>query len=281
MTSAPELADLDPQRLYLLVLGIGNAFTRRFFNSSFLLIAGGQFVAIDCPAPFRRVLHDAGNRAGLSVDLDAIDHLVLTHLHGDHCNGLEEYGFFRRYVLPGKQPGHLYLLPENLAPLWERRLHAVMAEGVDPKTGRHVARSLEDYFLPHCWEPGEVHRLAGEDAPGVEFAIRRTRHPVPCFGFRASFGGVTLGYSADSPFETEHLEFLASSDLIVHEAGEGTGHAALDKLQALDESVRRKIVLIHVPDAYHERDLEFPILEEGRLYEVGNGRSPIALNTAS
>lgn len=274
MTTRLTLQDLDPDRLYVLVLGVGNAFTRTAFNSSFLLIAGGVVVAIDCPGPFGRVLHDAGVRSGLHFDVGDIRHIVLTHLHGDHCNGLEEVGYTLRYVLPGEHRAHLYLLPENVGPLWERRLSAVMATGTDP-AGQRVARTLEDYFTPHPWEEDQPCRLAGADAPPLEFHIRRTLHPVPCFGFRVSYKGATLGYSADTPFDPKLLAFLGQADLLIHESSPGSAHTPLEALEALDASVRDRMMLIHLADETRERGAAIPALVEGALYEVGAGRSPI------
>ena len=87
----------------VLILGIGDAFTRRSFGSSALIRAPGDpggFVLIDCPDPIHRVLLEATTIAGEAWKADAsnIDDILLTHLHGDHCNGLESFGFYRRVL---------------------------------------------------------------------------------------------------------------------------------------------------------------------------------------
>ncbi len=76
-----------------LILGIGDAFTRRHFSTSALVEAPGGRVLIDCPDLIHRVLHEATTQAGWSVDASGVDDVILTHLHGDHCNGLESFAF--------------------------------------------------------------------------------------------------------------------------------------------------------------------------------------------
>ncbi len=37
--------------------------------------------------------------AGVPIDLDRVSGVALTHLHADHCTGLEDYGFYWYYIL--------------------------------------------------------------------------------------------------------------------------------------------------------------------------------------
>jgi ribonuclease BN (tRNA processing enzyme) len=86
----------------ILIVGVGDAFTRKHFGSSALIettAAGGpspSYVLIDCPDLIHRALHEATARARWTVDASNIHDIIITHLHGDHCNGLESFGFFRR-----------------------------------------------------------------------------------------------------------------------------------------------------------------------------------------
>lgn len=258
---------LDAKGLHLLALGVGNAFTRRFFPSSLLLVAGRRAVLVDCPAPLRRILGDAGRTHGLDIDIADIGHVVLTHLHGDHCNGIEEFGFYAFHELGGRR-AHLYLLPEVAGPLWENRLSASMGNVMKPAEARAAEKALETYFQVHTWEQGAAHRLAG-GGPAIEFRIRRTRHSLPCLAFRATFEGRTLGYSADTAHDPELIDFLAPADLIIHETGPGGNHTPLEELARLPEALRRKMRLIHAPDDYHDRDdLPIELLKQGEMVRV-------------
>ena len=82
----------------LLVLGVGDAFSARYYSSSFLVGAEGEWLLVDCPHPIRKILREGSAAAGLAVDLDDLTAIALTHLHADHCSGLETAGFYGRFV---------------------------------------------------------------------------------------------------------------------------------------------------------------------------------------
>ncbi len=264
-----KLSDLNPNRLHIVPLGVGNAFTRVFYNSSMLLVAGGRIVLIDCPTPLRRVLHEASKKAHLEIELEQIDHVILTHLHGDHANGLEEYAYYKLYIA-GQQRPHLYTLEENLDPLWENRLKASMGGSPDEP------RSLSTWFHSHRWVEERRFRLAESD-PDLEFEVRRTRHSVPCLGLKVYFGMYTFGYSGDTEFDADHIEFLSDCDFVVHEAGGPKNHTSLDDLKTLPDDFRAKTALIHVPDDFRYFESDMPVLSEGAVYQVGSGREPVDL----
>ena len=85
----------------MLVLGVGDAFTRLHFGTSALLEGPEGFVLLDCPDLVHRALHEASAKAGWDVDVMSISDILLTHLHGDHCNGLESFGFAHAYPRSG------------------------------------------------------------------------------------------------------------------------------------------------------------------------------------
>ncbi len=101
---------------------------------------------------------------------------------------------------------------------------------------------------------------------GIQIQTRRTLHSVPCFGFRATFGGRRLGYSCDTAYDQEMIKFLEPCDLIFHECDEGI-HTPLSKLEALPESMRTKIRLIHLNDGFAGSSL-IEAAEEGKVYRV-------------
>ena len=100
--------------LSFIPLGVGDAFSRRHYSSSFLVESGGTRLLVDCPHPIRKIL---GESAPDGVDLDDIDAVVLTHLHADHASGLEGYGFFCHFAL-GRR-GIVLAHPRVSEPLWE------------------------------------------------------------------------------------------------------------------------------------------------------------------
>lgn len=259
-----SLKDLDPSRLYVLPTGVGYAFTRRFYHSSFLMICGGKVTLIDAPAPLRRVLWAAGRQAGFDIDLQHVDQLLLTHLHGDHCNGVEELAFWRMYRVTAPAP-KLYLLRELRAPLWYQRLFAAM--GGRPGDRRdHLM--LESYFDVYDLAVGQLETFR---IPGFTLEPRYTRHFVPTIAFRVNFNGITLGYSADTEYDPELIEFLSGCDMIIHETSPGPGHTPPERLCALPAETKAKMFLTHLPDDFEASNCDIPPLREGQLYEVRKG----------
>ena len=259
-----DLDSLDPSAFYLLPTGIGSAFTSRYYHSSFLLFFGGEVTLVDVPAPLHRIVREAAVKAGLSLGLSQIDHVILTHLHGDHCNGVEELGFWRRYRAPeSRSVPNLHLLEELRLPLWQNRLSASM--GADYHEDKDPETSLGDYFRVTGLEPGQPCSF-GPD--GARLEVRRTQHFVPCMGFRMEWNGIQLGYSGDTAYDPDHIDFLSRCDFIIHETSEGRGHTSVEKLEALPEAIRSKMHLIHIPDDYDVEQSLIPVLKEGRLYKI-------------
>ena len=96
------------------VLGVGDAFSERYRPTSLLLSYDDFFLAIDCPDMYRSVLKEASAISGRQLSLSAIDHVLITHVHGDHMNGLEGVGFYKRYA-EGKNRGASRSLLERAA----------------------------------------------------------------------------------------------------------------------------------------------------------------------
>jgi hypothetical protein len=135
-----------------------------------------------------------------------------------------------------------------------------------------MARLLDEHF--------ESHDLALEDyanvsplGPGrtrigaLELEWRPTRHHVPTSALRIHAAGRTLGYSADTAFDLELVEWLAASDLFFHETNYGT-HTPLASLVALPERLRARMRLIHYPDDHDPDRSPIPCAREGERHEL-------------
>ncbi len=258
------MRELDSEVLHLLPLGVGDAFTTRYYHTSFLLLAGGAVVLVDVPAPFGKMLREATEKAGLRVSTEDITDVVLTHLHRDHCNGLEEFAYRRMLAGEGVPLPRLHLLDELTELLWYTRLEPSLGPGFPP--AESFEERMSEFFLLNPLDRGQG--FATELAELV-FETRITRHSKPCFGFRADYRGARLAYSCDTEWDPEHLDWLAEdADLIVHEVGEEGPHTPLEKLAGLPPGLRRRMRLVHLPDALADRDLPMPPLRQGEILSI-------------
>ncbi len=208
------------------VLGVGDAFTARHHTSALVLVCDGFHLAIDCPDRYREALAAAGARSGRGVGIEAIDHLLLTHVHGDHMNGLEGLAFFKHFAEQKRL--RLALTPEVQEVLWDARLRASMGSIFDGAQMRE--KVLCDYFeiLPLRWDEENI-------IGPFHIRLRRTIHHVPTCALRVRAADRTFGYSSDTAFDPGLIEFLSSADLIVHETNFGPAHSAYERLAELPE----------------------------------------------
>lgn len=126
------------------VIGCGNAFSRRLFNQSFLLTHENG----------KNIIVDFGTRIPLAlayhkIDINSIDAVYCSHLHGDHVGGLEELAFIRydwankpRHYSETKQPVELIGNEQLLKDLWDKSLRG----GLESMEG--FPASIETFFKP-------------------------------------------------------------------------------------------------------------------------------------
>ncbi|MBI2391735.1 MAG: MBL fold metallo-hydrolase [Deltaproteobacteria bacterium] len=250
-------------------LGVGDAFTALHYSTCLALEAEGALLLVDCPHPIQKMMREASLAvAGATLAPSRVSAVVLTHLHADHCSGLEGLAFWTFFHERRRLP--LYLHREVLDELWHGHLaagmtHLLTAKGSanGPAVGvERVRMSLDDYF--------EVHLL--DEARAVScgpFSIecRKTIHHVPTTALRVRAAGRTLGHSADTAFDESLIAWLQEADLVVHETNHGV-HTPYEKLAALPAALRAKMRLVHYPDDFDVAASVIEPLREGRIYEV-------------
>ncbi|MCS6915566.1 MAG: MBL fold metallo-hydrolase [Myxococcales bacterium] len=250
------------------VTGVGDAFTERYHNASLCLEepASGFRLMIDCPPAFPRVLADYRKASCTDLAVDNIDHLLLTHLHGDHCGGTEAYLYLRRFVV-GKKPV-LHGAREVLDGLWEGRLRGgmeeLLLEGRADGPRRHM--ELDDYCERQVLGPGAT-------PIGPLLVERRfTIHHIPTTAVRVTVAGQprpALGYSADTAFDPDLIAWLSEAELIIHETNFGV-HTPLHLLAELPQELRARMRLIHYPDTLDVDCAPIRCLRQGEVIEAGS-----------
>lgn len=250
----------------MIPMGVGEAFTARYYTSCLALGFRGEWLMIDCPHPARKMLREGSIAAGLPEPLD-FEHMhaaAISHLHADHCCGLEAFGYYSFFAL--KRRAKLLIHPNVSARLWEGLLAAGM-ERVQSKPDTPASRkTLDDYF-----ELIDLSLSKPVECGPFAIECRPTIHSVPTYALKVTVGGRVFGYSADTAYDPTLIEWLGPADLIVHEATtiEHTGvHTPYQKLAALPESVRSKMRLTHYPDDFDVESSVIEPLRQGRSYEV-------------
>ena len=242
----------------LTALGVGDAFSAKWYSTCLLLEAEGARLLVDCPHPIRKILAESAP----GVDVPDIDAILLTHLHADHSSGLEGYGFFSWFVL--KRAARLVAHPAVVERLWDAQLAASMDRLItEPRDDAVVhEHRFADFFDHVPIEEGEV-----LDVGPFTVECRRTIHHIPTTAFRVRAAGRTLGYSADTAFDPSLVEWLAPADLIVHETNLGV-HTPYEDLAALPEPLRARMRLVHYPDFFDVEGSVIACLEHGQTIDV-------------
>jgi len=240
----------------IVVLGVGDTFSEKHHPTSVLLISGGFCLGIDCPDMYRSVLRDASRRSGRPLPFSDVDHVLITHVHGDHMNGLEGVAFYKFFVEHKRLK--LVTSPEVRSNIWDERLKASMATLWDGSEFRILG--FDSYFehVPLSWsEPVQVGPF--------KVTARRTIHHVPTSALLVEAGGRTLGWSSDTAFDPTLIEFLSPADLIIHETNFGPAHTPYASLAALPAELRARMRLIHYSDGFDLGASNIVPLREGEI----------------
>ena len=239
-----------------IIVGVGSAISDRNYGSSAAIQTANGLVLIDCPDSVLRALRDASAKCGIPLDPMSITDILVTHLHGDHVNGLEILGW-KRWIAhqSGRSAKPTIHAVESVARrLWERLAPAMDQNG-------HA--QLSDYFGLNILVEGVPTSIAG-----LQVETRLAEHLIPCSGFRISRGGATLGWSGDTRFSPSHIDWLSSADVIVHETSESRVHTPISCLNALAPELRRKMRLIHMEDNFDQAVTDIVPLTEGEVLDV-------------
>jgi ribonuclease BN (tRNA processing enzyme) len=165
--------------------------------SSYLVEAEGYRLLVD---------FGAGSLSALQryASLDAVDAVLLSHLHADHILDACSYVVVRRYDPRGPKPVLPLYGPAGVA----QRLANAYGEG-----------SLDDVYDFHELRPGQFH-------PGpFTVTVDRVNHPVETYGMRIEHGGRVLAYSADTAPCDALIRLAHGADLFLCEASYPDGAA--------------------------------------------------------
>ncbi|HEY3998454.1 MAG TPA: cyclic nucleotide-binding domain-containing protein [Candidatus Xenobia bacterium] len=223
-------------RLGVTVIGSGHGFDPGNRTSGFLLWIDGRGVLVDPPVDALDWL------AGYDVHARHVDTLVLTHCHADHDGGTLQKILQEDRITLYTTPTVLSSFVNKYARLMGMR--------------RSAFRKLFDFVPVHHGEPITLH--------GAHVVFRYSFHSIPCIGLEVSHGGKSLVYPSDTLYDPDVLirlrdqevltqerarqliRFPAQHELILHEAGVPPIHTPFTVLARLEESVKKRLHLVHV-----------------------------------
>ncbi|WP_146158106.1 MBL fold metallo-hydrolase [Enhygromyxa salina] len=271
---------VDGLPMTLRFLGSGGAFSRRYGTTcSMVSFPNGERWLIDCGRQAPDQLWDAG------INWHQIDGQIVTHVHGDHIFGLEDFAFQRYYqacggaraIMTGGRRPKLLAHRAVRDEVWESLAASLryLKVGDNPRAG-----TLDSYFEivePNGWEePGANAWRHSErfDCNGHQIVARESEHvpgkPSCSLEIEVGHGDRIAWWSGDCTVDADFLVSIeARTSVYFHDSTftdyPGQVHGAFSLLEKLPESVRRKMVLMH-----HEDDIEVHrALVEGLGFRIG------------
>jgi ribonuclease BN (tRNA processing enzyme) len=245
----------------LTIIGSGDAFgSGGRFNTCFMIESGERTILLDCGASTPvalKVRH---------IDLNAIDGVVLSHLHGDHFGALP------------------FLLLD-----WHfrsRRDRPLTIAG-PPGTRERLDAALEAFFpgaSSNDWRfPLEIAEIAPgvpREALGFTVVTAEVSHRsgAPSTAVRLARDGKVLGYSGDTQWTEALIPIAEGADLFIIEcydhSRDVSGHMNFATLKRNRAALRaRSIMLTHMNPTMLARLDEaraegFMVAEDGLVVEV-------------
>jgi len=218
----------------LTIIGSGDAFgSGGRFNTCFRIETSGRDLLLDCGASSLPALKAQG------IDPNAIDGVLLSHLHGDHFGGLV-------FLI---MDGHFL----------SRRARPLQIAG-PPGTRARLDAALEVFFPRSTtiawrfpWQVVEIVPGAPAEFLGLSIRTLEVVHQsgAPSTAVRISDGSRVLAYSGDTEWTDALISIAAGADLFIVECYEHAraiaGHMSWTKLgEQLSALGARKIMVTHM-----------------------------------
>jgi len=184
----------------LTVLGSGDAFgSGGRLHSAYLAEADGLCVLIDCGPTILQSLKQLGR------DAACIDHVLISHLHGDHFGGIPFLFMEYRYEQPRTRPLRVYG-PAGIG----RRV-----EGLFGALYEQSAREPQ----PHPVEYIELTAGRAANVGGASVVPVSVPHvaELMCFAYRLEIAGKSILYSGDTGWHEELARQARGVDLFLCE----------------------------------------------------------------
>src|SRR5262245_42396444 len=245
----------------LTIVGSGDAFgSGGRFNTCFMIESGGRAMLLDFGASSLVALK------ARNIDPNAIEAIVISHLHGDHFGALP------------------FLLLD--AQFLSRRTRPLLIAG--PPGARDRIAALMEVFFPRStgtnwrftWEVVEITPGVPSEVLGVKVLTAEVIHPsgAPSTAVRLTDGRSVLAYSGDTEWTDALIPIADGADLFIIECYEHdrivAGHITWTTLKnRLPDLKARRIMITHMNPSMLARQEEATklgllVAEDGLAFEV-------------
>jgi len=229
---------------------------------------------------------DAGTglrQLGAQLEDDGPLHLLVTHLHLDHVEGLR---FFAPFWDAGREL-HIWGPPSPLHSL-EERITRAFSPPLFPIELSDTPAHVTFHDVPH--EPWEI--------GGVRIEAGTVSHPGPTLGYRLSTNGTSMAYIPDhEPVLGVRLADLGSEwisghaladgvDVLFHDcqfseseypSRVGWGHSSVaHAVEFAQRAEARQLVLFHHDPDRSDDGVDRLVERAGELWSDAPGRAPVA-----
>lgn len=251
-------------------LGVGSGFTPKRENSCLVVWTEGKGIMVDALMGSSLLAMNYG------ITESDVAYLFLSHVHSDHDVGIIEK------LLHGKR---VRLISSRIVfESFLRKVEAITCFSQD------VIEGFIDFVEV---EPHKTIKLPG--FKNSYFKFDYSLHSIPTGRFTLTYkkNGIkkTISHSGDTKYDVqkinqwrqqgilstkrrdETLGFIWDADLIIHDIGGGNLHTELEALKHVDDSLIKKLILVH-QDMAPSANSKFRFAWEGQTCELIKGSPP-------
>lgn len=230
-----------PMTLKMTFLGTGAAFSvgTGNFHSNVLLELGDESLLVDAGSDVRHSLFEQ-HRTYLDID-----NVYISHLHADHCGGLEWLALTTYFDSRHKKKPNLFVSENIVHGLWNNALSAGLS------TLSNMSASLETYFNVNLVEQNGFFVWQTITFSLVQMIHFFSNHQLmPSYGLMFTYNNTRIFYTSDTQFTLDHLmPFYEEADIIFHDCEilpQKSGvHAHYVDLVSLPARLKKKMWLYH------------------------------------
>lgn len=240
-------------------LGVGSGLSFKLGNTNAVI---NDTILIDCGGSAPGSFMEIG-------DLGAVTDIIITHLHGDHCHGLEILGFMNYFVY--KKKTRLWVTKTMENELWNEVLKGTM-KTIQAEKDKPLIVNLADFFTVCDPEERDFDIKIGD----VDINYIKSDHVPGKESYSLSInenGQSDILYTSD--VNKPITDFVPDADkyrIIFHDCQlyqtDSDVHASIQTLRNLPTSLREKMILVHYGEGIEREDTSMfaGYAEKHRIY---------------